>query len=396
MNTNYFTVRAVLRTDKVRKDGTCPIYIILQRSNVTQKLSLAEFIEEKFWDKNAEQGIGKGFGNLNAVIKKKKQNLEDFIRENKSIGKPISKTDISNFWNGKAEIKIEIEDQLLFSEFYETFCKRHFLKIKESTQIHYITLGKKMKDFKPNLKISDVDYSFMVEFDNYLVETTSGRYNMIKFLKTVLKEAVKLGVVKNESWKGLQNVAPRVREEYLTLTDINKIEICDLSTKKHLELARLMFLFGCYTGMRFSDVVALKKENYKNGIIAQKQVKTGVDLKISVHLQAKKIICKFWNKREENENIFPSIKNQTINRYLKKIGEMAKVEKKLHFHLARHTFGTTLLNSDVNAFVISQMMGHSKLSQTYSYTRVNTNKMKDVMASVNFTPKNENNRFNRL
>ena len=396
MNTNYFTVRAVLRTDKVRKDGTCPIYIILQRSNVTQKLSLAEFIEEKFWDKNAEQGIGKGFGNLNAVIKKKKQNLEDFIRENKSIGKPISKTDISNFWNGKAEIKIEIEDQLLFSEFYETFCKRHFLKIKESTQIHYITLGKKMKDFKPNLKISDVDYSFMVEFDNYLVETTSGRYNMIKFLKTVLKEAVKLGVVKNESWKGLQNVAPRVREEYLTLTDINKIEICDLSTKKHLELARLMFLFGCYTGMRFSDVVALKKENYKNGIIALKQVKTGVDLKISVHLQAKKIICKFWNKREENENIFPSIKNQTINRYLKKIGEMAKVEKKLHFHLARHTFGTTLLNSDVNAFVISQMMGHSKLSQTYSYTRVNTNKMKDVMASVNFTPKNENNRFNRL
>lgn len=390
----YFTVKAVLRTDKKRKDGTCPIYIVLQYSNVTQKLSLAEFIEEKYWDKNAEQGIGKGFGNLNAVIRKKKQNLEDFIRENKSIGKPISKTDISNFWNGKSET--EIEDQLLFSKFYETFCKRHFLTIRESTQTHYVTLGKKMKDFKPNLKISDVDYSLMVEFDNYLVETESGRYNMIKFLKTVLKEAVKLGVVKNESWKGLQNIAPRVREEYLTLTDINKIEICDLSTKKHLELTRLMFLFGCYTGMRFSDVVALKKENYKNGIIALKQVKTGVDLKIPVNLQAKKIICKFWSKRNENENIFPSIENQTINRYLKKIGEMAKVETKLHFHLARHTFGTTLLNSNVNAFVISKMMGHKKLSQTYSYTGLNVNKMKDVMANVNFTPKNENNRFNRL
>ena len=396
METNYFTVRAVLRTDKIRKDGTCPIYIILQRSNVTQKLSLSEFIEEKFWDKNTEQGIGKGFGNLNAVIKKKKQKLEDYIRENKSIGKPVSKTDISNFWNGKeVEIKIETKDQLLFSEFYETFCKSHFDDIKKSTQIHYVTLGKKMKDFKPNLKTCEIDYSLMVEFNKYLVDTKSGRYNMIKFLKTALREAVKLGVVKNESWKGLKNVAPRVRKEYLTLSEINKIESCDLSTKKHFELTRSMFLFGCYTGMRFSDVVALKKENYKNGIIELTQVKTGVDLKVPVNILAKKIICKFWNKREENENIFPRIENQTINRYLKKIGEMAKVEKELHFHLARHTFGTTLLNSDVNAFVISQMMGHTKLSQTYSYTRVNTNKMKDVISNVNFTPKNENNRLSR-
>ncbi len=46
METNYFTVRAVLRTDKIRKNGTCPIYIVLQRNNVTQKLSLSEFIEE--------------------------------------------------------------------------------------------------------------------------------------------------------------------------------------------------------------------------------------------------------------------------------------------------------------------------------------------------------------
>lgn len=71
METNYFTVRAVLRTDKIRKDGTCPIHIVLQRNNVTQKFSSSEFVEEKHWDKNAEQAIGKGFGNLNAVIKKK-------------------------------------------------------------------------------------------------------------------------------------------------------------------------------------------------------------------------------------------------------------------------------------------------------------------------------------
>lgn len=392
METNYFTVRAVLRTDKIRKNGTCPIYIVLQRNNVTQKLSLSEFIEEKYWDKDKEQGIGKGFGNLNAVIKKKKQCLEDFIREAKSIGKSLSKTDISNFWNGKTETDNEVS----FSTFYESFCKRHFQTIRESTQIHYTTLGKKIDDFKPNLMVSEIDYSFMVEFDNYLVETKSGRYNMIKFLKTVLKEAVKLGVLKNESWKGLKNVSPNAREVYLTPAEINQIEICDLSTKKHLELTRCMFLFSCYTGMRYSDVVALKKENYKNGVITLKQVKTGVDLKVPVNLEAKKIICKYWSKRKENENIFPRIENQTVNRYLKKIGEIAELKKTLHFHVARHTFGTTLLNNNVNVFYISKMMGHKKLSQTYAYTGINVNKMKDIMGTVNFQPKNENNNLNRL
>jgi len=126
METNYFTVRAVLRTDKLRKDGTCPIYIVLQRNNVTQKLSLSEFIEEKYWNKYSEEGIGKGFGNLNAIIKKRKLNLEEFIRENKSLGKSISKTDISNFWNGKSVNEVDV----LFSKFYESFCKRHmFLRI---------------------------------------------------------------------------------------------------------------------------------------------------------------------------------------------------------------------------------------------------------------------------
>lgn len=384
MKTNFFTVRAVLRTDKIRKDETCPINIVLQRNNVTQKFSTSEFIEEKHWDKDAEQAIGKGFGNLNAVIKKQKQKLEDFIRESKSIGKSLSKDDISNFWNGKSDS----EDELLFSKFYESFCKRHFLTIKESTQIHYVTLGKKVKDFRPNLKLSEIDYSFMIEFDNYLIASNSGRYNMIKFLKRALKEAVKLGVLKNESWKGLQNVSPRTREEFLTLSEINQIIKCDLSSKKHLELTRNMFLFSCYTGMRFSDVVALKKGNYKDGIISLKQVKTNVDLKIPVNVQAKKIICKFYNQREDDESIFPLIENQTVNRYLKKIGGIAEIKKTLHFHLARHTFGTTLLNNNVNAFYISKMMGHKKLSQTYSYTGVDVTQMKNIMHNVNFNSKN--------
>lgn len=132
------------------------------------------------------------------------------------------------------------------------------------------------------------------------------------------------------------------------------------------------------------------KENYKHGIITLKQLKTNVNLQVPVNLQAKKIICKFYNGIKEHENIFPKIENQTINRNLKIIGKLTEIETELHFHLARHTFGSTLLNNDVNVFYISKMMGHKKLSQTYSYTGLNIDKMKNVMANVNFTPKTAN------
>jgi len=383
-------LRSVLRTDKKRKDGTCPIYILLQRNGITQKLSLSECIQEKHWDKEMGLAKGKGFGTLNVLIKKRKQSLEDFIRENKSLGKDLANQDISNYWNGKSNAELD------FYKFYETFCKRHFLTIRESTQIHYVTLEKKLKAFKPKLKITDIDYAFMQEFTTYLIDTKSGRYNMIKFFKTALKEAEKLKLLKDDSWKNIKNVTPNERKVFLTPAEINLIEICDLSTHKHLELTRSMFLLSCYTGMRFSDVVNFKKENYKGSMISINQVKTNVDLQVPVNLKAKKIICKYYNQRKENEEIFPKIENQTINRYLKKIGKICEIKKELHFHMARHTFGTTLLHNNVNVFYISKMMGHKKLSQTYSYTGVNVGKLKEIMNTVNFTPKNENNHFNRL
>lgn len=379
MKANYYTVKAVIRKDKIRTDGKCPIYIYLQRCGTTQKLSLGEVIFETDWDKTYERGKGKGFGTLNGLISKRKQDLEDFIRTNKTDGKDLNSQEISNFWNGKTNKELD------FYSFFDTFCIRHLRDKKEGTRIHYTTLRKKLKAFRPVLKTTDIDYNFMQDFKTYLINTKSGRYNMIKFFKTALKEMEKLKLTKDDSWKNIKNETDdSTKTRFLTPKEIGLIVSCDLSLHRHLELTRNMFLFSCYTGLRFSDVASFKKEHYKNGIIKLKQTKTGVIVEVPVNTPAKKIICKYFANKNEEDYIFPRIDNQTINRYLKKLDTLCGIGKELHFHMARHTYGTTLLNSDVNVFYISKLMGHKKLSQTFSYTGIGVGKMKDVIKSVNF------------
>lgn len=380
MQTNYFTVRAVLRTDKIRKDGTCPIYILLQRNGLTQKLSLSESIEEKHWDKQAEQAKGKGFATLNAIIKKQKQNLEDFIRENKSLGKTLSTKDISNFWNGKSNTELD------FYNFFDSYCKRHFLKIQESTQVHYITLEKKLKAFSPKLMFTEIDYSFMVRFEQFLIEGKSGVYNMTKFLKSILKEATKQRLITDNSWADYKVQRPNERKLHLTPEELELFKNCDISKHPHLKVTKDMFLFSCYVGgMRFSDVSKFTKENYKNGMISIVQKKTGELLHTPVGLEAKLIICKYITKRKENESLFPELYNQKANKYLKKLAELSGINKRVTFHASRHTFGTLMAQKNVNAFYISKMMGHKKLGQTYSYTGISDSSMKEIMKGINFT-----------
>lgn len=380
METNYFTVRAVLRTDKIKKDGTCPIYIVLQRNGLTQKLSLSESIEEKYWDKKAEQAKGKGFGALNAIIKREKQNLEDFIRENKSLGNSLSCIDISNFWNGKSNTQLD------FYNFFDFYCKRHFSKIQQSTQIHYITLEKKLKAFSPKLIFTEIDYSFMVRFEHFLIESKSGVYNMTKFFKSILKEATKQRLITDNSWMNYKVQRPNERKIHLTSEELELFKNCDISKHPHLKVTKDMFLFSCYVGgMRFSDVSRITKENYKDEMINIIQKKTGEILLTPVQTEAKKIICKYWTKYKETESIFPALSNQKTNKNLKKLAELSGIKKQLTFHASRHTFGTIMAQENVNAFQISKMMGHKKLDQTFSYTDISASSMKEIMKGIKFT-----------
>ena len=380
MKNESYSIKAVLRTDKKRQDGMSPIYLFINSGGETQKLSLSEYIPLQAWDREKERVNGKGYGSLNTIISKKKLDVEKFIRDNAANDIEVTKKDISNFWNKRGDKAVD------FYDFYSSFCDNLFKEIKPSTQTHYLTLKKKLEAFSPKLKFKDIDYEFSVKFRNYLEETGSGRFNMIKCYKVALREAMKLKYLIDDSALYIENKSPEGKKVYLLPEEIKAIVKCDLSNyeSEFIEIVRELFLFSCYTGLRYSDVMNFKKNSYTEGMIRITQVKTGNFQETPVSTNAKKIMARYIVNTKPEECLFPFVCNQTFNANLKRIAEAAKIDKNLTSHVGRHTFGTILQMNGVNGFDICRLMGHKKLDQTYMYAHSVIESLKSIIKNVAF------------
>ena len=152
---------------------------------------------------------------------------------------------------------------------------------------------------------------------------------------------------------------------------------------------RDLFLTGCYTGLRFSDLINLKKENIiynpdDGGTYLRIQEKKTKKWKanIPLHRLFNGKVLKIFAKYESRfrETIFPDlVTDQCVNRNLKIIHQIMKFDvSNLTFHLSRHTFGTLMAELDIAPYLVQQYMMHSDIKTTMKYihtSRMNQNKM---------------------
>lgn len=143
--------------------------------------------------------------------------------------------------------------------------------------------------------------------------------------------------------------------------------------QKRLSFIQDLFVFSCYTGLPYRELMNLKQNNIINGFdgnlwIQMKREKTGKVLSIPLLPTALNIL----NKYDNENSIFPKISNQKYNSYLKEIGAVIGIEKKLTTHTARKTFASTvLLYNDVPMEIVSELLGHSSMKITQdSYGKV--------------------------
>lgn len=134
-----------------------------------------------------------------------------------------------------------------------------------------------------------------------------------------------------------------------------------------------MYLFGCYTGLRFSDIIDLKWSHVdldKNRI-NKIQVKTGDPVTVIVEPWARAILLEFSNSKKNvgtNESVFKTLSEPTVNRNLKILAQMANINKSISFHSSRHTFGTLkILENPDNILLVSKLMGHADIKMTMTY-----------------------------
>ena len=181
-----------------------------------------------------------------------------------------------------------------------------------------------------------------------------------------------------------QAEASRLDEEELA-----RIQFKDFSILR-LDYVRDLFIFSCYTGLSYSDVCALTSENIQFGIDGNKwiityRIKTNQQVKVPILPQAEEIINKYQDnpRVEMSGKLLPIFTNQKMNSYLKEIADLCDIQKHLTFHVARHTFATTVtLTNGVPIESVSKMLGHTDLKTTQIYAKVVEKKISDDMANL--------------
>lgn len=143
----------------------------------------------------------------------------------------------------------------------------------------------------------------------------------------------------------------------------------------------------CFTGLAYIDVKNLTEDNLRTGFdgklwIMTHRQKTDTNVNVPLLDIPLKILAKYKNNLP-NKVLLPVLSNQKMNSYLKEIGDLCGIDKNLTFHLARHTFATTItLAKGVPIETVSKMLGHTNIQTTQIYARITNSKISNDMEDL--------------
>jgi len=274
-------------------------------------------------------------------------------------------------------------------EFFDKRLKRSSLK--EATIKSKTTTYNHFKDFlgKRRIVFQELNLDIIESFDSYLkgleMEQPTIHKNH-KNLKAMINEAKRYGMmnVSDNPYAYFQVARGTSAErEFLSTSELAKLEDLSYTPQEwHKERVRKLFLLSVYTGLRFSDIHLLNKDNFKEtdrGLeLNFKSQKTGKNLSMSLfNLWPSKGIKRtrpeqlsidlFLKSSELDQIAIKQLSNQYTNRLLKDIAYEAKIHKNITFHVARHTFGTHMATKIDNVRLLQHLMDHSNINVTMIY-----------------------------
>ena len=244
---------------------------------------------------------------------------------------------------------------------------------KNLTKLNYQTLLNNIERFRKGTLVTDIDYQFLVSYDKWLRESGiahNTRISRLRLLRALLNEAKKRDIIHTNPFDRFRIQQMVSKKGFLTVEQVHKLE--KMVLKGQEDKVRDAFLIGCYTGLRFSDIVTLRNEHFKNGWLTKKMAKTGfiVEVPVAELFGGKmlQLIAKYNGNIERVSKALGS--NSSVNKTLRGILDRIKVDPKITFHSSRHTFATHLGQSGVQITTIQKLLGHQKLQTTQIYSEV--------------------------
>jgi site-specific recombinase XerD len=398
---NTLAINFYLHKGRVNKDGKSQIVARITLNSKRLQISTGKAIEESRW--NSLKGVAKGTNHEVARLNRFLSNfhskiLEAYERLN-AQNKLMSIQDLKFIIEGKFEGNWTVTKLIE----YHNESQGEFLEW--GTMKNYMTTQKYLMAFiKDNYgyddyNLVDLSYKFLTDFNLFLRrhknkkgELTMANNGVMKHLERLCKMVnlgVKLEWIDKYPFAAHQAKFDKVERSFLTPEELQRIELKRYSISR-LNLVRDLFLFSCYTGLSYIDVVNLKSTDLAVGVdglvwIMSRRKKTSIAVKVPLLPVASRIIERYQNtpEAEITGKLFPTISNQKLNSYLKEIADLSGINKTITFHTARHTFATTVtLSNGVPIETVSRLLGHSKISTTQIYARVVEKKISEDMSAL--------------
>lgn len=395
MNANI-SILFYLKRVKTNNQGLTPIF---QRITINGKRldnSTGKYIDPNKWnsDTSRMRGNSEEARLLNAHLDNLKVKI--FTAEKKLIASELDIT-IENLKNA-------LHHKLNRKRMLVPIFQDHNNKIKEligkeyapGTLERYTTSLKHTIEFMQwkynmaDIDITKIDHAFITDYEFWLRSIRNCSNNTaVKYIKNFNK-IIKLCLANDWLDKNpFANYKAKVKEVervYLTEDEIQTIINKDFNTER-LALVRDIFLFSCFTGLAYIDVKNLTQSHISYGIDGEKWIsthrqKTESASKIPILPVTQTIIDKYENHPQSSneDKLLPILSNQKMNAYLKEIAAICNINKELTFHIARHTFATTVtLTNGVPIESVGKMLGHKNLRTTQHYAKVLDSKVSEDM-----------------
>jgi site-specific recombinase XerD len=404
MKLNYTFNTLVWINKSKAKNGIAPIYIRITIDGKRVEISTGKTVAIEKWSSEGQNVKGN-----NDEARTINQFIRLMIGQIEKIHLNISNQNIvPTVFMIKQELLNKEENKKPKQKTILEAISYHNLKMKEKVEIGLIskntlvryTMVKskaekfiKQRYYVEDLELAALKLSFITEFEHYLLTNdklqTNSAHKYIKNIKTVINMAIGLDWIQTNPFTQFRCSYTNPDREILNQIEITEVMNKDLKVPRLIKI-RDIFIFCCYTGFAYSDVRSFERNSVMVGLdgeywLSTQRQKTGIKESVPLLPQALAIIEKYKNDAYciRKNKLLPVNSNQKFNEYLKEIGILCKINKKLTSHIARHTFATTItLANGVPIETVSSMLGHTSIRTTQIYAKVVEQKVSDDMKKL--------------
>jgi len=359
----------------VNKNFECMIYIRVFVNKSYLKIPLDIYVNPSLFDKEKNLVTGGPKKSIyNHLIKNALGNASDIILRYHVNKKNLTKEIFIN----------EFRNPTILSDFYQFMEEQIKIRteLTETSRKQHRTCLSKLKEYRSNLLMNEIDETFIRAFENHLrskIKNGSNTiHNNMKVMAIYINRAIRLELMKNSPFKFYRAKRTETKPIFLSEDEMEVLEELykTNSLQKNLQNVLRWFLFSCYTGIRISDIRRVKHENIDKLLLRFKPLKTeninGKYVEIPLTIKASKLIKDEHSDRIKG-TLFDCYADQVINRKLKEVAAYAGIKKDISFHTGRHTFATVFLKKCKNAngiLILKEILGHSNISTTMVYSHV--------------------------